>query len=110
MNPSVDQQQLLLWLGIIIRGVTMRKPEAVQIRQHKRWLLVSVTFELPEGEPPDEPRDYAHLAIENCRKWQFTPESDVRFVDFGDEWPPYKFMRSLDKPQLVGLNGGKLNG
>lgn len=109
MNPPVEQKDLMKWLAVLIQGATMRRPEAIQIRQHMKWLLVAVTFKMPDDADPGEGSDYANIMISNCRKWKFTPESEITFVDFEGEWPPYKFMRGLDKPKLIGLNGGRLN-
>jgi hypothetical protein len=110
MNPQVDTKALMAWLACIVRGYTLRHPEGIQIRQHKSWLLINSTLAPLEGDDEDKPRDFVNICISKCKDWKFTPDSEVKFVDFCDEWPPYSFIRELDKPQLVTVSGRRLDG
>lgn len=65
-----------------------------------------VVFDATEEETSGS---FCELVIKNCKNFTLTPESEVHFMDFEGEWPPYKAMKEIDRPQLVGLDGGKLN-
>ena len=112
MTARTPHQEKQTWLALLVRAATLRDPTHIQIRQHKHWLMIRATFEPLPGEVSDEGEQEvrAEIVISQCRDFKFTLKSELSFADFKGEWPPYEAMRLLDKPQLVGLDGGRLNG
>lgn len=106
-NKDYSHQRIMEWVGLITQALLNRTPDAIKVRQHKSNLLLHISFEQQEG---DEGTPFCDLVIKNCRNYSLTPATTIHFSNFEHEWPPYKVMRELDSPQLVGLDGGKLNG
>ena len=106
MNGGYSEVEVTSWVALLVRGVTLRHPDNIQIRQHKSNLLINASL---VKNVSDEGVPYVNLIIKNCRDFKLTPSSEVHYSDFEGEWPPYAIMKELEKPQLVGIDGGKLN-
>ena len=96
---SADMKQ---WLAIIVRGTTLTNPSHIKVRQHRKWVLISAEFS-PDEEGGDIP--VIDIALENCPRMRFTPDTKIHTMDFEGEWPPYQIMKELERPRLVATNG-----
>ena len=55
MNQNITEPQLKTWLSVVIRGITGRLPEGIQVRQHQTNLFIHVEFYIPKDVEVQEP-------------------------------------------------------